>query len=187
MRRHSLIKLGLIIAGLLLFPLAARAGGWALVTLDSLPAEPRAGQTLHVGFMVRQHGVTPIDSAFGTEPLTPRLTAAKAESSESISVDARKDGPVGHFVVDVTFPSAGSWEWQIAPEPFQPTKLGRLSILPAASTATQPIAPAVALQEPAITRSTLRWAGTCMVFAAIGLALAGRRGIPSLARALRPR
>ncbi len=176
MRRHSLIKLGLIIAGLLLFPLAARAGGWALVTLDSLPAEPRAGQTLHVGFMVRQHGVTPIDSAFGTEPVTPRLTATNAESGESISVDARKDGPVGHFVVDVTFPSAGSWEWQIAPEPFQPTKLGKLSVLPAVAASPQPATAVETVVAPATSRIILRWIGAIMLLVAAGLALAGRRG-----------
>ena len=175
MRRQALITLGLLIAGLVLFPMAALAGGWALVTLDSLPTQPRAGQTLHLGFMVRQHGVTPIDSAFGTEPLTPRLTATNADSGASISVDARKDGPLGHFVVDVTFPSAGSWEWQIAPVPFPPTKLGTLRVLPAVAASPQPAAlePVV---EPAPAQVILRWSGAIMLLVAAGLALAGRRG-----------
>jgi len=54
-RRFAVI-VGLVCA-LILGPSApALAGGWAVVTLDTLPAAPRAGQTLSLGFMVRQHG-----------------------------------------------------------------------------------------------------------------------------------
>ena len=38
---------------------AAWGGGWAVITLDELPASPRAGETMSVGFTVLQHGITP--------------------------------------------------------------------------------------------------------------------------------
>ncbi len=175
MGRRALVQVGLIIVSLLAFPLAVLAGGWAVVTLDALPVEPRAGQTLHVGFMVRQHGVTPIDAAYGTEPMTPRLSATNLDTGETIDVDARKEGPRGHFVVDVTFPSAGTWEWQIRPEPFAATHLGQITVLPAAASA-QPAPAADTVLESIIAPSTLRWVGVFMVLAAAALALAGRRG-----------
>ena len=186
MGRRSLVQLGLITLAMLALATPALAGGWALVTLDQLPVEPRAGQTLSLGFMVRQHGVTPIDAAFGTEPMTPRLSASNVDTGESIRVDARKEGLVGHFVVDVTFPSAGVWEWQITPEPFQPTRLGQLTVLAAAAAPTEPAGATGTVLEPAIPRVPLRSIGALMVLAAAGMALAGRRGTPARARVLRP-
>jgi len=185
MGRRSLVQLGLITLAMLALATPALAGGWALVTLDQLPVEPRAGQTLSLGFMVRQHGVTPIDTAFGTEPMTPRLSASNVDTGESIRADARQEGPLGHFVVDVTFPSAGVWEWQITPEPFQPTRLGQLTVL-AAAAAAEPAGATGTMLEPAISRAPLRWIGAFMVLAAAALALAGRRGAPARERALRP-
>jgi len=186
MGRRSLVQLGLIMLAMLALAAPALAGGWALVTLDQLPVEPRAGQTLSLGFMVRQHGVTPIDAAFGTEPMTPRLSASNVDTGESIRADARKEGPLGHFVVEVTFPSAGVWEWQITPEPFQPTRLGQLTVLAAAAAPAEPAAATGTVLDPAISRAPVRWIGTFMVLAAAGLALAGRRGAPARERALRP-
>ena len=186
MGRRSLVQFGLITLAMLALATPARAGGWALVTLDQLPVEPRAGQTLRLGFMVRQHGVTPIDGAFGTEPMTPRLSASNVDTGESIRADARKGGPVGYFVVDVTFPSAGVWEWQITPEPFQATRLGQLTVLAAAASPAEPAAPTGTVLDPAISRAPLRWIGAFMVLAAASLALAGRRGTPARARTLRP-
>ncbi|MCZ7573182.1 MAG: c-type cytochrome [Ardenticatenaceae bacterium] len=92
---------------LLLAALPALAGGWAVVTLDELPTQVVAGQPLTIGFVVRQHGHRPMDG------LTPRITASHAESNESINVTARQEGPVGHYVATLTFPSAGVWRWGI--------------------------------------------------------------------------
>ena len=181
MMRWTLVRVGLLLAALLAFTGPALAGGWAVVTLDTLPEKPRAGATLQIGFMVRQHGVRPTDS------VAPYLSATNLETGDVLRTDARKDGPEGHFVVDVRFPTAGTWEWQITPEPFQATKLGRLSILPPASTAPRPIATGEVVREPMAAPSALRWAGTIMLLAAIGLALTGHRGMPSRRRALRPR
>lgn len=177
MRRRSSIQVGLVIIGVMVFPMLALAGGWAVVTLDSLPVELRAGQTLSLGFMVRQHGVTPIDAAFGTEPLIPNLFASNTDSGESFHVDGRKQGPLGHFVVDVTFPSAGTWTWEIAPGPFAPTPLGQVTVLPAVATSTQPATAAQPVVAPSPVQPILRWAGLMLILAAAVLALASRRGM----------
>ena len=57
MRMHvkQLFILAVLLALLFVVP-SALAGGWAVVTLDQLPAEVRQGQSLRLGFMVRQHG-----------------------------------------------------------------------------------------------------------------------------------
>src|SRR4029450_13639822 len=101
----------------------------------SLPREVRAGQSFQLGFMVRQHGKTPTNLDLDGNPLTPVLTAHKqapassrsggtlvlvsapasaaAKGEDTIRVEARQEGVVGHYVADVTFPSDGVWEWQI--------------------------------------------------------------------------
>ena len=186
MGRRSLVQLGLITLAMLALAMPALAVGWALVTLDQLPVESRAGHTLSLGFVVWQHCVTPIDTASGTEPMTPRLSASNVDTGESIRADARKEGPLGHFVVDVTFPSAGVWEWQITPEPFQPTRLGQLTVLAAAAAAAEPADASGTMLEPVISRAPIRWIGAFMVLAAAALALASRRGAPARERALRP-
>jgi len=103
---------------------AALAGGWANVTLDSLPTDVRAGQALTIGFMVRQHGQTPI-SKIGDLTLTPYLLAVHTESKDEVRANARQSGAVGHFEVEVTFPKAGAWTFKIVPAPFpDPTEVG---------------------------------------------------------------
>ena len=124
MLRRSISALMLVALTLLVLAAPALAGGWAAVTLDRLPADVRAGETLHLGFMVRQHGKTPINN------VTPYLRATRPGASEILRVDAKQEGPVGHFVLDVTFPSAGTWDWQIVPEPFDGTAFAPLTVLP---------------------------------------------------------
>lgn len=136
--RISAILLALIVFGLLITP--AQAGGWAVVTLDSVPPEIRAGQRLDLGFMVRQHGVTPIDTAFNSSSLMiPVLSATNQTTGEKVQAEAVKNGVKGHFSVAVSFPSAGDWQWQITPPPFEGTQLGTLKVLtPLASPLTTP-------------------------------------------------
>jgi mono/diheme cytochrome c family protein len=108
------------------------AGGWAMVALDSWPSEVRAGEPLRLGFMVRQHGITPVNMAW-EEPLKPVLVADNPASGESIRVEARQQGPVGHFVVEAIFPSGGTWNWSIRLDPFGtlPEQFEPLTVLPA--------------------------------------------------------
>lgn len=203
MIRRSVLSFMLIVAALLALTAPALAGGWAVITVDTLPGEVHAGETLHLGFTVRQHGRTPIDnSPFDNTPLKPFLSATKKANSaasvssgqpganvvlvgtsqkeESIRVDARKEGPLGHFVVDVTFPSDGTWEWELTAPPFEGTKMEPMTVLPGLARPEQSSSPSV---EPStqligvqgLDPAAMRWTGVVLLLVAVGLALARRR------------
>jgi len=93
------------------------AGGWAGIALDAPPEPPVAGETLRIGFTVLQHGHNPVSEIYGQQ-VRPHLSATNRETGETVRVEARQQGAVGHFLVDVTLPSAGTWEWEITPDPF---------------------------------------------------------------------
>lgn len=179
MRRVRIIQRSAILAVLLMIlgVVPALAGGWAVVTLDNVPQAVQAGQPLSLGFIVRQHGVTPIDTVFGGPLLTPILTARNAATGETLRAEAQKEGPLGHFVVDFTAPAAGDWTWQIEPKPFGATTLGTLSVSPVATpTATAPFAgPLAALSDVAFLRDGLRWFGLLLLLFAAGLGVWSQR------------
>ncbi len=95
----------------------------------------RAGEALHLGFMARQHGKEPNSDL--TLILTGRRQAAAGESATkgatTVRAEARQEGAKGHYVVDVTFPSEGTWAWEVTPEPYGPTTFAPLAVLPAAA------------------------------------------------------
>ncbi len=181
MLRRIVAIFGLVCLFALVAAMPASAGGWANVTLDRLPTDLRAGQTLAIGFMVRQHGVTP------TNAVQPYLSARHSETSDTVRFDARQEGPVGHYVVDVTFPAAGAWEWEAVPAPFPtPTKLGTLTVLPASAAPSRAAGDSSAPVTIAITpQVALRTVGAALVLIALALALVSRRGVGAAGR-LRP-
>ena len=77
MVRRSIFAFVVAILAMLALVAPALAGGWAVVTLDSLPREVHAGERLQVGFMVRQHGKTPTNKDLDGKPLKPVLSAIK--------------------------------------------------------------------------------------------------------------
>jgi len=169
MSRRALSSLIALALAFVLVP-AAAAGGWAISTLDQLPGEVHAGETVSLGFMVRQHGVTP------TNDVDPYVMAYNPESGETLRAYAVQEGEVGHFVVEVVFPEAGTWEWSIVPAPFEGTQLEPLNVLPA--TLTQPAASpqqTVAFNGNNL-RVLLRWSGIALLLGAGTLAILGRRG-----------
>jgi len=83
------------------------AGGWATITLDHLPDNVNVDQTLEIGFMVRQHGISPMTD------LAPNVVATHAETHNSFSVDAQPKGEAGRYVARINFPQAGTWNWSI--------------------------------------------------------------------------
>ncbi len=95
------------LVGLLAFALPAFAGGWAVVTLDHLPDQVIAGQPVNVGFVVRQHGITPLGG------LKPVIRLQKAGEANSKAVPVASDGNTGHYSATLTFPSAGVWQWTV--------------------------------------------------------------------------
>ena len=97
----------LILSLVLTIPAIVWAGGWAVVTLDALPAGVVAERPFTVGFMVRQHGQHP------TSGLTPTITAVHTESGESITVSGEEAGQDGHYTAIITLPSAGRWRWHV--------------------------------------------------------------------------
>jgi hypothetical protein len=113
---------------LLLLASAAHAGGWATVTLDRPLSEPRAGEMIDVGFVVKQHDTTPVHQAFG-QPVEPVFIARHQESGERIESRAAPTKVVGHFVAQVRFPQAGTWFPEIVPAPFAGTRLEPVTVL----------------------------------------------------------
>jgi hypothetical protein len=218
MIRRSIIAVTVVIVALLALVKPVLAGGWAVVTLDTLPRDVRAGQPLHLGFMVRQHGRTPTNTDLNGKPLQPVLTARKqgpatsqrrsatlalvaartsvqAKGEETIRVEPRQAGAVGHYSADVTFPSDGVWAWQIEIPTYyvQNGATGQdghaaifapLTVLPASTPAPAPAVPPatnagvpspIATTILGLSPLTLRWSGAILLLLAAGIALYGRR------------
>src|SRR5438552_12328434 len=69
MARRSIFAFILATLAMLALAVPALAGGWAVLTLDSLPREVRAGTSIQLGFVVRQHGKTPTNKDLDGNPL----------------------------------------------------------------------------------------------------------------------
>jgi hypothetical protein len=85
----------------------ALAGGWAVIKLDTLPGEVVAGEAVTVGFMVLQHGISPLEGQM------PEIRFTHPESGESLVVYAQEEGEVGHYSATFTLPAGGDWRWSI--------------------------------------------------------------------------
>ncbi len=107
MFKRLLVKLALAVVVALALAAPVLAGGWAVVTLDRLPAQVVAAEPVAIGFVVRQHGRTPVSG------LEPQITSARADTGQSFTVTAEAEGEVGHYAARLTFPSAGTWRWSI--------------------------------------------------------------------------
>jgi hypothetical protein len=113
----------------------ASAGGWAVTTLDSLSGTFVAGQTYRIGFVMRQHGVTPFSGA------TPAIVVTRGATQ--LEFAARAEGVPGHYVADVTFPSDGDWAWSVDQSPFPMRQaLGTLSVAAPDGVSVRPRPPA---------------------------------------------
>jgi cytochrome c2 len=98
---------GVALSLILLSKSATLAGGWAVITLDELPAQVVAAKPVTIGFVVRQHGLTPMAE------LTPQITATHEETGESFTTKAEAQGKVGHYTAVLTLPQPGLWNWSI--------------------------------------------------------------------------
>lgn len=150
MRKARLLTLLALALGLALLvlpgPAPAGAGGWAVTSLDPM-ATPVAGEPMEVGFTVLQHGWRPVD---GTAPGTQDgdfgfvVTAPDGRVTEFA---ARPDGIPGHFVGEVTFPTAGTYTWTVRAGYFAPLDLGELDVEPPGGASTA--APRAQVPTPA--------------------------------------
>jgi len=79
----------------------AAFGGWAVITLDEMPAALEAGRPVRLGFMIRQHGREPL------RQLRPEVTVATA-GARPVTVTAVAEGRPGHYVATLSAPDTGS-------------------------------------------------------------------------------
>jgi hypothetical protein len=102
---------------------SALAGGFAITTLDPLPHTMQAGETYRIGYLIRQHGVTPVRDA------TPKIVISRG--TERVTFVGIAEGGPGHYVSDVTFPTDGDWLWEVDQSPFPlPQSLGSIRVAP---------------------------------------------------------
>ena len=109
----------------------AAAGGWAVSTLDELPA-PAPGETVSVGFTIRQHGVTPVNI---DDPGVAVGVEVTAPSGAVEFFAATQEGAVGHYVADVVFGESGVHTWAIRQGWFADHELGTIDTSTATSSA----------------------------------------------------
>jgi hypothetical protein len=101
--RH-LIALAVLVAALAVSS-AASAGGWATVSLESLPVGVSSGETWDAQITILRHGVTPTDGA------APSVTVRKGSDTETFK--AEPTGKTGRYEAPVVFPEAGQWMLEI--------------------------------------------------------------------------
>jgi cytochrome c2 len=105
--KRTIFGIGLTLLLAMAFTVPAFAGGWAVIILDALPGQAQANQPLEIGFMIRQHGVTPLSGE------SPVIRAHLTGSTESIIVEAHEEGEAGHYAAALIFPQSGEWQWSI--------------------------------------------------------------------------
>jgi hypothetical protein len=182
---------GVACAAVALFTLAgsALAGGWAVTTIDALPEGGfQAGPTYRLGYTIRQHGQHPFSGA----KTSIRITSAS--TGESHMFPGVPDGPAGHYVAEVTFPSEGEWIWEVSQYPFAIQSLGTVTVAPFASAGpgsgvkeslTAPVALSVPFGSIGLLAGSLPWlplALLSVLLLAIGLFM---RPLSGLVRRLR--
>jgi hypothetical protein len=166
-----MIRVLLLLTVLLAAVPAVLAGGWATVTLDELPGDVRAGEPFTVGFLVMQHGITPVHDLGEGYPIEPLIVATNPATGERVEVVAEPAAELGHFTAELTLPSEGAWAWSITPRPFGEQLLEPLTVLPApqASLVGLLAGDGAAATGGIATLVLLRWAGLALV--AVGLAV----------------
>ena len=154
-RRRALASFALGALAALTVTATAFAGGFAIANLDSTPSDPQPRKPIQIGFTLLQHGETPINWANVT------LAATNRDTGERVTAPARPQGKAGHYVVSVTFPSAGTWDWNLESADIQITssfpalKVGAIGGAPVAKDAGQAKDPAPdAAANPAPAGST---------------------------------
>jgi hypothetical protein len=97
---------GALVAGSLLVPASAVAGGWATAGIS--PSKPPAGtgpgDSWTVTIKVDQHGETPLAGA------SPALILTNADSGERIDFPAKATDTVGLYRATATIPGNGTWK-----------------------------------------------------------------------------
>jgi len=128
MTKRSMLSMLLVLA---VPAFAFGAGGWAIITVDDLPEYLVAGQPTELSFVVRQHGMTPLDR------LSPSIEAKGG--GKMISVKAEPGKGSGRYSAVVNVPQPGEWTLTIA-SGFGPSKVTLLPVRAIAAGAVKPAA-----------------------------------------------
>ncbi len=91
----------MVTAAVTLMTATIGAGGWAVVTIDELPARIDAGRPLALAFTVRQHGRTLLSG------LKPSIEAKSG--TLNVSAPATAAQTPGHYTATIVVPQAGDW------------------------------------------------------------------------------
>jgi plastocyanin len=120
--RRIVLSLVLLIGGVLAASGSASAGGWATVRLDEPVRGVTAGVPFAFGFTVRAHDIHPIN--------LPRVTvfARSQDGEDSRTAEARQEGDEGHYVAELTLPSAGGWKWGVDADAYGELAFETLSV-----------------------------------------------------------
>ncbi len=97
----------LAIASATMVAVTAYAGGWATVTVTSMPEYLIVGQPAELRLLVRQHGVSPLDG------LTVAVRATAPGRIEARAIARSVAGAKGEYTALLTVPSAGDWTIRI--------------------------------------------------------------------------
>jgi len=99
----------------------AGAGGWAMTTVDEMPATLEPGEPVDVELTVLQHGRTPADGesvAVVVGPVDGKLLRFAAVPT----------GEPGRYRAQVVIDAGGSWPWYVEQGLFGLQDLGRLDV-----------------------------------------------------------
>jgi Cytochrome c len=107
------------------------AGGWMIMTLRDLPEYAVAGRPIQLTFMVREHGVSPLDG------LTPKIAAKSGTKVVETSAVATKSP--GEYTATLALPDPGSWTIEFDPTDFV---LPELTVIAPGSPAPPPLSEA---------------------------------------------
>jgi hypothetical protein len=118
----------------------AHAGGWATVELGQMPSGLVAGEPWRVELIVKQHGIRPMEN------VTPKVEISSG-AGDVRTFRARPTKKVGHYVAEVTFPTAGEWKARLY-DGFTDVIQHRLPMLTVTAPGAAP-APALPLQPEA--------------------------------------
>ena len=121
MARYRVALIGML--AVLAVPLAASAGGWAIASFDEVPGGFQAGVTYDLEYTILQHGLTPVDVGDSQVRLVDADGAVTA-------FDATPTGETGRYLVSITFPDSGAWQWEVTMGDFASHKIGTVEVTP---------------------------------------------------------
>lgn len=154
------LLLGVLIA-IGLWVEVARAGGWAVLTLQSWPEHVVAGEPFTVHYALRQHGTHLISGIEGT------VTAVHTETGERLQFEVTDAGEAGHYAATLLLPTAGQWRWHI--DSFGRFDLPPLTVQTATAVAAATTSTSFGPQTATLYPWVLALAGVAMIMVAVVL------------------